>query len=95
MRKFLNTLRSRWQNHMPKFFRRMMWLGGLVSGTAIAVHEALARLGIEPNEWWKDIEPLLIGCGVGVAFACKFTQTYGDDGNPVQKDGAAPSEENT
>ena len=85
MKDFWMTIRSRWQNHMPVFFRRMMWLAGLVSGTAIAVHEAFVQLGIEPHEWWIDIERYLIGGGAGVAFACKFTQTYGKDGEPIRK----------
>ena len=85
MTDFWMTLKTRWQNHMPVFFRRMMWLGGLVSGTAIAVHEALEHYGIQPDGWWVFAERYLIGGGVGVAFACKFTQTYGKDGEPVRR----------
>jgi hypothetical protein len=77
------TLKTRWQNHMPVFFRRMMWVCGLISGTAIAIHETFTQFGIQPHEWWSDIEPYLIGGPIGAMFVCKFTQTYGNDGNPI------------
>jgi len=83
--KFWQTLRSRWQNHMPVFFRRVMWICGLISGTAIAIHEAFTQLGIQPHEWWTDIEQYIIGIPVGAMFVCKFTQTYGKDGEPIRK----------
>jgi hypothetical protein len=76
---------------MPVFFKRLMWIGGLMSGTAIAAHEAMAQFNIQPDEWWIFIERYLIGGGAGIVFACKFTQTYGRDGEPVQK-GLEPQE---
>ena len=91
MKKFWQTICSRWRNHMPLFFKRLMWIGGLMSGTAIAVHEVFAQYGIQPDDWWLFIERYLIGGGAGIVFACKFTQTYGKDGNPVQK-GLEPTE---
>ena len=91
---FWNTLKSRWENAMPKFFQRMCWVGGLVSGTAIAVHEILAHYNIQPHEWWTDIEPLLLGGGAGMIFASKFTQTYGKDGEPIRK-GLEPTQPST
>lgn len=91
MKKFWQTLRSRWRNHMPLFFKRLMWFGGLISGTAIAVHEVMTQYGLQPDDWWLFIERYLIGGGAGIVFACKFTQTYGKDGNPVQK-GMEPQE---
>ena len=83
---FWTTLRTRWHNAMPRFFKRMMWLGGLLSGTAIAVHEVLAHYGIQPDDWWIFIERYLIGGGAGVVFACKFTQSYDKDGKPLEKE---------
>ena len=80
-----NTLRSRWRNAMPIFFKRMMWLGGLMSGTAIAVHEVFDHYGIVADGWWLFVERYLIGVGVGIVFACKFTQTYGKNGEPIRK----------
>ncbi len=56
-----------------------------MSGTAIAAHEAMAQFNIQPDDWWIFIERYLIGGGAGIVFACKFTQTYGKDGEPVQK----------
>ena len=85
------VLKSRWRNHMPVFFRRMMWLGGLMCGIAIAVHEIFARYGIQADDWWICIERYLMGGGAGIAFACKFTQEYGKDGQPIQK-GLEPQE---
>lgn len=91
MRKFWQTIHNRWRNHMPVFFKRLMWIGGLMSGTAIAAHEAMAQFNIQPDDWWIFIERYLIGGGAGIVFACKFTQTYGKDGEPVQK-GLEPTE---
>lgn len=80
-----NTLRSRWRNAMPIFFKRMMWLGGMMSGTAIAVHEVFDHYGIVADGWWLFVERYLIGVGVGIMFVCKFTQTYGKNGEPIRK----------
>lgn len=91
MKKFWLTLKNRWRNHMPIFFQRMMWLGGLMSGTAIAAHEAMVQFNIQPDDWWIFIERYLIGGGAGIVFACKFTQEYGKDGQPIQK-GLEPEE---
>lgn len=86
MKKLWKTLHDRWRNHMPVFFRRMMWLGGLMSGTAIAVHEIFAHYGIQPDDWWIFIERYLMGGGAGIMFACKFTQNYDKNGHPLQKE---------
>lgn len=83
---FWTTLRTRWHNAMPRFFKRMMWVCGLISGSALAAHEALAVAGIQPHDWWTDIEPYLIGAPAGVMFACKFTQSYDKDGKPLEKE---------
>ena len=85
MKKFWKTLHSRWRNHMPVFFKRMMWLCGLISGTALAANEAMQVADIEPHQWWIDVRPYLIAVPAGAMFACKFTQTYGKDGKPVGK----------
>ena len=70
---------------MPKFFKRMMRVCALISGTALAAHEAMAVAGIQPHAWWLDVEPYLVAVPAGAMFACKFTQTYGKDGEPVRK----------
>lgn len=88
---FWKVLKNRWRNHMPVFFQRMMWLGGVMSGTAIAVHEVFDHYGIVADDWWIFLERYLIGGGAGIVFACKFTQTYGKDGQPIQK-GLEPQE---
>ena len=85
MKQLITTLRTRWRNHMPKFFRRLMWLCALISGTALAVNTAITSGGGVPHDWWTDIYPYLLGFPAGIAFACKFTQTYGKDGQPIQK----------
>lgn len=70
-------LKGRWQQRMPKFFRGLMWLCGLISGTALAVNTAITAAGIQPHEWWIDIMPYLIGVPAGMMFACKFTVENG------------------
>lgn len=86
MKDFWKELKTRWQNAMPKFFRRMMWICGLISGTALAAHESMALAGIQPHDWWIDIEPYLVAVPAGAMFACKFTQNYDRDGKPIKKE---------
>ena len=91
---FWREMKQRWRNAMPQFFRRMMWICGLISGTALAAHESMALAGIQPHQWWLDIEPYLVAVPAGAMFACKFTQSYDRDGNPVLKElpgGDSPS----
>lgn len=82
--KLIDTLKQRWQNAMPKFFRIIAWTCGLVSGTALAVNEAMQIAGAEPHEWWTDIFPYLVGVPAGMLFVAKFTQGYDQNGNPVK-----------
>lgn len=84
------TLKNRWRNAMPQFFKRMMWICGLISGTALAINEALAAASIDPPEWWMDVRPYLIAVPAGAMFACKFTQNYDKQGNPVE---SSPSDD--
>ena len=79
------TIRQRWSNTMPKFFKVIMCVSALVSGTAIAVNTAITTGGGVPHEWWNNLYPYLLGIPAGAAFVAKFTQTYGKDGEPVDK----------
>ena len=81
MKKFWTTLKSRWHNAMPKFFARVCWTCSLISGSALAAHEAMQVAGIQPHQWWLDIAPYLIGVPAGMAFAAKFSQQY--TGEPI------------
>lgn len=85
MKDFWKELKQRWQNAMPRFFKRMMWTCGLISGTALAAHESMALAGIQPHQWWLDIEPYLVAVPAGAMFACKFTQNYDRNGQPISK----------
>lgn len=85
MKDFWKEMKTRWQNAMPRFFKRMMWICGLISGTALAAHESMELAHIQPHAWWLDIEPYLVAVPAGAMFACKFTQIYDRDGNPVSK----------
>ena len=86
MKDFWKEMKTRWQNAMPRFFKRMMWICGLISGTALAAHESMALADIQPHQWWLDIEPYLVAVPAGAMFACKFTQNYDRDGNPIPKE---------
>lgn len=82
---FWKTLRSRWHNHMPKFFARICWICALISGTALAVNTAIMAGGGTTHEWWNDIYPYLLGVPAGMAFVAKFTQNYDKNGEPINK----------
>ena len=73
IRKTGNEAVKRWQEKMPKFFRIMMWICALISGTALAVNTAILAAGAQPHEWWQDIFPYLIGVPAGGMFVCRFT----------------------
>lgn len=64
---------KRWQEKMPKFFRMVMWVCALISGTALAVNTAILAAGAQPHDWWVEIFPYLIGIPAGAAFVSKFT----------------------
>ena len=89
---FTATLRRRWRNHMPVFFRRLFWICSLISGTALAVNTAITAGGGTPHEWWQDIYPYLLGFPAGIAFAAKFTQQY--QGKPIDYDQHRQAERN-
>ncbi len=80
------TLRTRWENAMPRFFRRVCWICALISGTALAVNTAIVAGGGTTHEWWNDIYPYLLGVPAGAAFVAKFTQSYDRDGKPIKKE---------
>ena len=87
------TLRHRWRNHMPKFFRRVCWIGTTLSATALAVNEGLQQAGLTPDPWWQDACRYLIGGGIGMATVAKLTQQY--SGQPIDIDAdKAPQKEN-
>ena len=83
-RNIFATLRSRWRNHMPVFFRRLFWVCSLISGTALAVNTAITAGGGTPHAWWQEVYPYLLGFPAGIAFAAKFTQQY--NGQPIDYD---------
>lgn len=83
--KFLETLRSRWRNTMPKFFSRICWVCTLISGTALAANTAITAGGGTTHAWWDNVYPYLLGIPAGMAFVAKFTQNYDQNGNPVEK----------
>ena len=70
---------------MPKFFKVILCISALVSGTALAVNTAITAGGGVTHEWWNELYPYLLGIPAGAAFVAKFTQTYGKDGEPVGK----------
>ena len=79
------TVRQRWSNTMPKFFKVILCVSALISGTALAVNTAIVAGGGVTHEWWNEVYPYLLGIPAGAAFVAKFTQTYGKDGEPVGK----------
>lgn len=79
------TVRQRWSNTMPKFFKVILCISALISGTALAVNTAIVAGGGVTHEWWNEVYPYLLGIPAGAAFVAKFTQTYGKDGEPVGK----------
>lgn len=72
--KLFKTLSERWRDATPRFFKRIIYVGSVVSGVALAIHVALvAGNAIEP-QWWQDIYPYLIGVPAGMAAVAKLTK---------------------
>lgn len=73
----LKKAKSRWSKKMPKFFKKVMWLCGIVSGTAIAVNTAMQTYGIVPDDWWTELFKYLVSVPAGMMFVCKMTVAGG------------------
>lgn len=72
--KRLKSLKERWKATTPFFFKRIIYVGSIFSGVALAIHVALvAGSAIEP-QWWQDIYPYLIGIPAGMAAVAKLTK---------------------
>ena len=52
-----NEAVKRWKEKMPKFFRVVMWICALISGTALAVNTAILAAGAQPHDCWVEIFP--------------------------------------
>ena len=73
----LREAKSRWSRKMPKFFKKMMKISALISGTALAANEAMQLAGITPDDWWTEALKYLVSVPAGVMFACKFAVAGG------------------
>ena len=79
------NIQQRWTNTMPKFFKWVFGVFSFIGGLAVAINEGLEVSHAQPHQWWIDVYPYLIGSSFGAAFVAKFTQTYGKDGKPIEK----------
>ena len=52
---FWKEMRERWHNAMPRFFKRLMWICGLISGSALAANEAACKF---TQSYDRDGHPL-------------------------------------
>lgn len=73
----LREAKSRWNRAMPRFFKRMMKVAALISGTALAANEAMQLAGITPDDWWTEVLKYLVAVPAGMMFACKFAVSGG------------------
>ena len=75
------TVKGRWTQRMPKFFKGVSILSALVGGTALAVQTAIVTGMGTPHEWWQDIYPYLVGGSAGALFVSRFTVNGGFRGD--------------
>ena len=68
-----NEVVERWQQKMPKFFKRIMQICICIASTATAIHVYFNQFGITPHEWWNNVLPYLTGVPLGMALMAKFT----------------------
>jgi hypothetical protein len=90
--RWFDTLYQRWSKSMPPFFKKMMKISALISGTALAVNEAMQLAGVTPDDWWSEILKYLVAVPAGIMFACKFAVSGGmpedkeENNKKIQKD---------
>lgn len=72
-----NEAVERWQQRMPRFFRRIVYLCAIVATTAFAANQVMQIGGAEPHQWWHDIYPSLLAVPVGMIVVCKLTVAGG------------------
>ena len=77
MKKLWDTIKIRWEKAMPKFFKGIIIICALISGTALAVNTAVIAGGGTTHEWWNELYPYLLGVPAGAAFVAKFTVNGG------------------
>ena len=80
-----NEAVKRWQEKMPKFFKRLMTLAIGVIVTASAIHFGMPLLGAEHSEWWQEVYRYIIGVCIGVAMASKLTCDGGFRDKSIEK----------
>lgn len=73
MKRF-KTVSGRWRATTPHFFKRIIYIGSIVSGVALAIHVALLAGGAVEPQWWQDVYPYLIGVPAGMAAVAKLTK---------------------
>lgn len=72
--KWYKTIVGRWKTTTPRFFRGIIWIGSVVSGTALAIQVALTAAGAIAPDWWQNVYPYLIGIPAGMAAVAKLTK---------------------
>ena len=80
-----NEALRRWQEKMPKFFKRLMTLAISIIVTASAIHFGMPLLGAEHSEWWQEVYRYIIGVCIGVAMASKLTCDGGFRDSKIDK----------
>ena len=72
MKRF-KTVSGRWRATTPRFFKRIIYIGSIVSGVALAIHVTLVAGGAVGSQCWQDIYPYLIGVSAVMAAVAKLT----------------------
>lgn len=70
------TIKTRWQAKMPKFFKWIMGIGTGVAAVALAIQMSLNSAGAYAPEWWNALYPYLIGAGAGMTAVAKLTREH-------------------
>ena len=69
----------------PKVFRRVQYIAGALSATAIAINAECMSNSIAMPEWGNVSIPYVIGFSTGLVALSQFTQRYDAEGKPVYK----------
>lgn len=80
-----NEAVKRWHEKMPRFFKFMMKVFVCIGTSVIGIHIGFSKLGIVADEWWTEIEPLILGISIGGAIVCKFTVDGGFRDKAMEK----------
>lgn len=65
---------QRWKAETPRFFKKIVWVGGSISTIAVAAHTAMTVAGAIEPYWWQTAYPYLVAIPAVMAAVAKLAR---------------------